>query len=99
MDVELFISEVTLYELQMGATDATKVRDVQLLTESIPVLPLTKDVALKAAEIYHDLRRRNQMIEFRDIFIGATAIIAELPVLTKNKKHFKRIANLTLAAY
>lgn len=95
-DSELLVSAVTLYELQMGATDEIKKRDVQLLINPLTVLPFTKEVAQRAGDIYHDLRKRNQMIEFRDIFIGATAIETGLPILTKNKKHFKRIKGLTL---
>lgn len=50
-----------------------------------------------AAEIYHNLRRRNLLIEFRDIFIGATAITFQLPIKTLNLDHFQRIESLELA--
>ncbi|MCR9134131.1 MAG: type II toxin-antitoxin system VapC family toxin [bacterium] len=53
---ELHISVVTLYELLMGATDNVKRRDVEILTQSLSILPFTKPVAEKSAEIYHDLR-------------------------------------------
>lgn len=36
------------------------------------------------------------MIEFRDIFIAATAIANNLPLLTLNEKHFSRVDNLSL---
>jgi len=49
-----------------------------------------------AAEVYHDLRKRNKMIEFRDLFIAATAIAHDLPVLTLNKKHFERIKGIEI---
>ena len=96
-DTELYISVVTLYELLMGATDEVKKRDVKLLTEPLIILPFTKSVAEKSAEVYHNLRQRNKMIEFRDIFIGATAMAHDLPILTNNTKHFERINGLTLA--
>lgn len=38
------------------------------------------------------------MIEFRDIFIAATCIVNGLPIVTLNKKHFKRIAGLKIIA-
>lgn len=98
-DTELLISVVTLYELQMGATDDIKKKDIILLTSPLITLPFTKQIAEKAAEIYHDLRKKNQLIEFRDIFIGATALVEGLPLLTKNKKHFKRISGLALVNY
>jgi predicted nucleic acid-binding protein len=93
---ELYISAVSLYELYMGATKAEKERDVKLLTEDISVLPFTAEVAAKAAQIYHLLKSTNQLIEFRDIFIAATCIVNEQPIVTLNKKHFQRIKELKL---
>lgn len=46
--------------------------------------------------MYHVLRTRNQMIEFRDIFIAATCLVHDLPIVTLNKKHFKRIDDLKI---
>ena len=95
-NTSLFVSAVTVYELMMGATDSQKKNDVEILLEGVPVLPFNNDVSLKAAEIYHNLRRRNQLIEFRDIFIAATAIIFQLPIKTLNQAHFQRIETLEL---
>ena len=95
-DAIIYVSSVTLYELYMGATTPQKWVDIKTLTDDIPVLPFTKAVAEKAAIIYHELRNTNKLIEFRDIFIAATAIINEFPVLTRNRKHFKRIKGLTI---
>ncbi len=93
---QLYISAVTLYELYMGATTPEKKRDIQILTEDIPVLPFDDSVAKEASEIYHQLRLDNKIIEFRDIFIAATALAHELPINTLNKKHFERINKLSL---
>ena len=72
-DTEMvYVSSVTLYELFMGANTPEKMNDIRLLTEDLPVLLFDERVAQKAAEIYHQLRKLNQMIEFRDIFIAAT---------------------------
>lgn len=93
---QLFISSVTMYELLMGAIDENKQKDIKLLTEDIPVLPFDERVSKKAAEIYHQLRRQNKMIEFRDIFIAATCLAFELPLKTLNAKHFERIKKLDI---
>jgi len=91
---QLYISSVTIYELLMGATDDKKQNDIKLLTEDLPVLPFDDNVSRKAAEIYHQLRLENNMIEFRDIFIAATCMVYKLPLKTLNKKHFERIKGL-----
>jgi tRNA(fMet)-specific endonuclease VapC len=93
----LFISSVTLYELYMGATTDEKRKDIQMLTEDLTILPFTDTVAIQASVIYHDLRKANDMIEFRDIFIGATCIVYNFPLKTTNTKHFNRIKGLNFS--
>ncbi len=96
-ELVLYVSSVTLYELYTGANTAAKWIDVQTVTEDIVVLPFNQPVAEKAAIVYQQLKKANQLIEFRDIFIAATALVSQVPVLTKNDKHFRRIQGLTLA--
>jgi len=93
---ELFISAVSLYELYMGGTTKEKMLDVRNLTEGLAVLPFTDEVAIKAGQIYQDLRKRNKIIDFRDIFIAATCLTFQLPIATLNKKHFKLIDGLKI---
>ena len=93
-DTTLFISAVTLYELHMGATTDEKKKDIQLLTEDLPVLPFNENVAIQASVLYHELRKTNQLIEFRDIFIGATCLVYNFPLKTTNTKHFNRISGI-----
>ena len=92
----LFVSTVTHYELFMGATTAEKWTDVQLLLSNTTVLPLTNQIAEKAARVYQDLRSRNSLIGHRDIFIGSTALTHNLPIKSLNEKHFKKIKGLVL---
>lgn len=92
----IYISSITLYELYMGAIDEQKWEDVKLLTEDLIVLPFDDNISIKAAEIYHDLRKSNKIIEFRDIFIAATCLVHNLPIRTTNKSHFSRIKGLEI---
>ena len=48
----------------------------------------TNELCLSAISIFELL------IEFRDILIGATAILYNIPIATLNIKHFERIDNL-----
>jgi len=91
---KIHISSVSLYELLMGATNEEKKKDIQLLTEDILILPFDDIVSIQASEIYHDLRKYNKMIEFRDIFIAATCLVYGMPIKTTNKSHFLRIKGL-----
>lgn len=80
----------------MGATSPEKEKDIHTLIDGLNVLPFDNEIALKAGCIYQELRKKNQLIEFRDIFIAATCLIHELPLATLNKKHFERIEGLTV---
>jgi tRNA(fMet)-specific endonuclease VapC len=95
-EMQLYISSVVLYELQMGATTKEKEGYVRDLTENLTELPFTNAAALKASQIYNQLKKQNALIEFRDIFIAATCIVNDLPLITLNKKHFKRIEELNI---
>ena len=94
---KLCISAVTLYELYMGATSHEKKKDIQLLIDGMTILPFDDAVALRASEIYHELRNINQLIEFRDIFIAATCLVYNFALKTVNTKHFKRIPGIVLS--
>jgi predicted nucleic acid-binding protein len=80
----------------MGATNEQKRKDVHLLTEDIIVLPFDDEENIRASEIYHDLRKTNKLIEFRDIFIATTCLIHDLPIKTSNPNHFKRVKGLKI---
>lgn len=96
-EANIFISAVTYYELMIGATTEEKRNDIKLLTEDLSILPFNADVAAKASEIYHLLKKSNSLIEFRDIFIAATCLVNDVEILTLNKKHFERIEGLRMA--
>ena len=95
-NIDRFISSVTLYELYMGATTVEKENDIKLITEDLYTLPFSDSVAVEAAKIYHQLMLSNKIIEFRDIFIAATCLVNDLPLVTLNKKHFDRIKGLKI---
>ena len=95
-DSILFISTVTLFELFAGATDQQKWNDIKILTEDLPILPFTIELAKHAAKVYQELKKQNQIIDIRDIFIASTALINNLPVATLNIEHFSRISGLNL---
>jgi len=92
----LFVSAVTLFELFAGAKDEQKLSDVNYVLEYVEILPFTEDTAKTAGEIYLKLREQNKIIETKDLFIGATALSHDLPVMTLNRKHFERIEALKI---
>jgi predicted nucleic acid-binding protein len=73
-----------------------KYQDIETICQNIEVVDFNLPISKIASEIYRDLRKRNKLIEFRDILIGATAIAEQISIVTNNKKHFERIQNINM---
>lgn len=56
------------------------------------VLHINKSIS----ELSIDIIKKDNSLEFPDIFIGATGVYYNLPVYTHNLKHFKLIKDITL---
>lgn len=95
-NLELFVCTTTIYELFIGTSSIDKKLELDMLISKFHIYDFNKIIALEAANIYNQLKKKNQLIEFRDIFIAATCIVNNKPLLTRNKKHFSRIENLKL---
>ena len=62
----------------------------------VEVLPLNRVILRRFARIRGELRSTGQLIGDFDILIGATALHHNLVMVTRNRRHFGRIPNLTL---
>lgn len=93
---DLFVSSITVFELYAGATDERKKKDVETIISSAEVIPFSTDIAKEAGELYLLLKKENQMLEIKDIFIAATAVIGNLPIVTLNRDHFERVKKIEL---
>ena len=100
-DSQLFISVVTLHELEYGVLLAQR-SDPQKgallrswLDTSVAaafanrVLPVDEDVARRAAQLHVP-----DPAPFRDALIGATALMHHMTVVTRNTRDFERFADL-----
>ena len=92
---ELAVSAVTEFEFFVGMS-FTNQGFVESLIATLPILPFDSHCASQAAAIYRQLKSTNQLIALPDLFIAATAIVYNLPLLTLNQKHFQRIGHLQL---
>ncbi|NOY64059.1 MAG: type II toxin-antitoxin system VapC family toxin [Nitrospirae bacterium] len=93
---EIVLSSISVFELYAGATDKRKISDIEHILSVIEVVPFTSAIAQKAAHIYQLLKKTNSLLDIRDLFIGATALTLNLPLVTLDKGHFKRIAELEI---
>lgn len=81
------ISVVTRCELFAGRN--THEPSLQRTLELIDELPVDRVIAESAGRI-----RRTAQLGIPDALIAATALEHDLPVMTRNRRHFERVANL-----
>jgi predicted nucleic acid-binding protein len=93
---DLCLSVISVFELYNGATNINKKQEIQILCDELIIVDLNFETAKLASEIFLDLRKKNKIIEFRDILIGATSIHLDIMIATLNKKHFNRIENIII---
>lgn len=95
------VSIVSITELRLGIEKqygesaerrANASEGLDRLLSRFEILPLTRSVAISAAEIIDDLQRRCEPLrDLHDVYIGATARTERLTVLTANVDHFDRM--------
>jgi tRNA(fMet)-specific endonuclease VapC len=95
---------ITLAELFYGAY---KSKNVELEKENIKqalcgmlVLDMNETAAEKFGQIYSSIEKRGQVISDRDVMIASIALAnGEHIIVTRNRKDFERIPNLTIEMY
>jgi hypothetical protein len=88
LDLPCYISIVTLYEFIRGKADP--IRAKSLAEDIFRAIPLDNKVIEEASIIWRKLRSKGELIDGRDLLIGAT-YISMLPLWTRNKKHFSKL--------
>ncbi|MBS3113517.1 type II toxin-antitoxin system VapC family toxin [Candidatus Woesearchaeota archaeon] len=100
IDKDLATTYINLFELYYGAYKSSEkqnnLKAISLLLSRINILNFSNDSVKKAGEIFAKLEKEGKPIEFRDIFIGAIALINDYSIKTKNVKHFERIEGLNI---
>ncbi len=103
-DTILFTSEISVFELMVGAhlyeNKEKHLEKVIELISQIEVLPLDRQASIKAGEIAGMLLRRGNKIESTDSLIAGIALTNGIhEIVTKNEKHFGRIQDIKIIVY
>lgn len=94
---ELQTTTINYFELLAGAHRRRQQESILALLESIQVLPLDVDAALRAAELHRQLERSGIGIGMGDSLIAGIALARGATLLTRNQRHFERVPGLPLA--
>lgn len=87
-------SAITCFELLSGAKEGKRGDKVRHLVATIPVLPLDREAATRAAAVRQQLTRSGFSIGMADSLIAGIALANGLPLLTRNRKHFEHVEGL-----
>jgi predicted nucleic acid-binding protein len=102
-DGSVALSSMTVYELYYGVGYTDKGRAEKAKVDSVigskQVLPSDTSVMRKAGKIDGRLSRDGEKVGQADIVIGATAILHDRPVLTRNVAKFERIPGIEVETY
>lgn len=93
---------ITRYEILRGLK-AKQAQNQEIAFETLCqtclILPLTDRIIERAATLYADLHRRGALLPDADLLIAATALDAQLTIVTNNLAHFQRIPNLVVETW
>jgi tRNA(fMet)-specific endonuclease VapC len=87
------VTAVSAFELALGRSYAGNPAPVRALL-SVPCLPLDRRAGLRAGAIVRELRARRAEIDMRDAMQAAICLEADLPLVTRNARHFDRVEAL-----
>ena len=93
------ISEITLAELIYGAEKSQKrnenIKVVENFAELISIIPIFDSIRIYGKEKAR-LKLKGTAISDLDLFIGATAIVNDMILVTRNVREFERMGNIKI---
>lgn len=97
-DAYAYLPLVAYGEYGEGFKSLTDVAFLSVV-ESFELFGVTREVADCYAGLVRELRQQGQLIATNDLWIAATALSAEMPLVTRNTEHFSRIPGLEIVGY
>jgi len=99
-DEELFITSITVAELTHGAHRSLHREDnltrLEVLFAALTVLSFDEMAGRRFGHLKAELEEKGEPLDDLDLQIASIALEHNLPLVTNNEKHFKRVENLKL---
>ncbi len=93
------ISEITLAELIYGAEKSEQkeknIKVIEDFAETITIIPILDSLRMYGKEKAR-LKTKGTIISDLDLFIGATAIVNNMILVTRNTKEFERLESIRI---
>jgi tRNA(fMet)-specific endonuclease VapC len=97
-DSQLFITFTIAGELAAGPRIVDRSRWEQLLAP-FEILSCSPEVSWRYGRLHRYLKENGLLIAANDLWIAATALAHDLPLVTRNSRHFARVPDLSVLAY
>jgi predicted nucleic acid-binding protein len=94
----LYITPTVAGELAAGASLSDRSRWDAFIA-AFHVLPLDREVCWHYGSTYRYLRANGLLIAANDLWIAAAGLAYEVPVVTRNARHFQRVPGLRVESY
>lgn len=78
---------------------AAKLQAAEKVLSAFMILPITQEIAMQSAKIQAVLTKSGKIIGINDIYIAATALANQAPVVTRNVSEFEHVEGLTVQRY
>ena len=96
---EIYISEVTVAELEYGNHCSGRYDENKLIVDSflseVNIIPFSESISFYAKERFR-LRKLGQSIMDFDLIIASTSVAKQLVMVTNNVNHFKRVEGIRI---
>ncbi|MFQ5771680.1 MAG: type II toxin-antitoxin system VapC family toxin [bacterium] len=66
------------------------------LLKWLDIIEFDEEIAEMAGNTFIALKKQNKIIDYRDLFIGSTAVFYNLGIATLNIEHFENIPNIKI---
>ena len=94
---QMCTTAISRFELLAGAISKRQQVAVNRLLAALPTLPLDEPAADRAAQVRRELETAGTAIGMADSLIAGIVLTRRSTLLTSNRRHFDRVAGLTLA--
>ncbi len=96
LDAPLYTSRICWAEFAEGCVHE---REVHAALARFTLIEINEAVAWEASRLARLLKTAGRHIGDNDVWIAATALAYDLPLVSRNTRHFSRVPGLTLAEY
>ncbi|MEA5521966.1 type II toxin-antitoxin system VapC family toxin [Limnoraphis robusta] len=94
----LTISIITQMELMVGCRNKTELQHLKRFLQRYEVIPVDETISNKAMQLLEEYYLSHGLL-IPDGFIAATALVREIPLLSKNQRDYRFISQLNLLPY